>query len=375
MAIYAKRDILETPLSGGQPELVSKWGEVEKYFMKDGDIWHEAKDVWRKVNGTWVHVFPDLQEFILRGGYNINLATWLSQQGAKPGYNIVITIPAGEYIRGDVLDGFAMVSGDLGPYKSVTLNVGGGILGKGGVASIGSHALALTATSNPNTKIAVNVLPGGSILSGGGAGGTGGKGGNGSYVVYGRWYTGWGADGGYYWRTPVNRDYGHLIIYWAGTKILDTKSNPTRTTVTINGYTYKRGALTWEENGTGCADGKTPCQNGWYDVARGRLGTSTGGAGGAGGNGRGSNQGLGAGVGGVTGNNGAGSGGHGGAGGDWGVAGAAGDTGDAGNAGNGSAGGAGYTGGTAILNLQGAVITNDGTISGAESEAWPEEIE
>lgn len=238
---------------------------------------------------------------------------------------------------------------------SLEVDVAGNIYGTGGSANGGAGGHAITS----NTSFTLNVLSGGSVRGGGGGGGRGGTGGGGSYTST-TTQTDNNSNGASGWQFRAD-EYGRIYLYY-GQNNLQGSVYPysdwqTRTTVTLNGWTYTRGAFR-QDYGLYKSYAHTRSQSTTVNT--------NGGGGGNGGRGQGYNQSLASGSGGSAGGTNAGTGGTGGSGGNWGASGATGNTGANGNRTNGSGGSAGGAAGRAVFMNAGTVIVNNsGTINGA----------
>lgn len=232
---------------------------------------------------------------------------------------------------------------------TLTIEVRGGIFGRGGTANSGQGGDAFYSGSYSASGIKPVVQNYGTIYSGGGGGGQGGQGGSGSVTqtirepASGFTYAG----GSTQWF--VNTNFGIINLQWQGSTVQVGGGTGT-TQATVGNYTYFRGPLV---------------ASNIYQIARqGPVTTSTtGGTGGEGGRGEGSDGGSATGSAGSAGGANAGNGGTGGSGGAYGNQGSTGDTGSAGNVGSGSAGSAGGLAGVAY-NTSTVTMQNSGDIRG-----------
>lgn len=289
------------------------------------------------VGSDLVHERDQTQLLTLTSAEDLNLATWISGQGADPAVPVIINFASDQIIGGTVVGQPALTMGDLSSYASITFNVDGQIQGAPGsdavlsqspidIINSGTISGAIADGVDTNgANVTMVISSTGKVLAGGGNGGNGGRGGNGDDVVScTAWRNGWTSDSAY--RTPVGTDTGRLIIYWgdnSGSKDNADKIYDGGATSMINyitgGKNTQRGSFALSEAG-----------NGWYDVRQCNMAYGSGGSGGAGGLGQGYNVARTDGSSGNAGTYRSGSGGNGGNGGDWGVAGSSGNSGGGG---------------------------------------------
>lgn len=276
------------------------WANIKAggVFVKEGGAWVSIQKGFAKEAGTWNQVYQDEEQYTLGNSTNVNLATYLSGQGASTSAPIRINIPSGVTIGATSTSTAAITSGNLSSYEKVILEIEGNVLGAGGAAaSSGGAAISLT------SAISLRIFSTGAVRGGGGGGGRGGNGGAGNDIGS---YSGW-----VYSNTPPYYYYEYNgIIYWNGTHSGYAQAS---STAVYGAYVYGRDGVN--------VDGLK------QSIRRAFIYVGTPGTGGAGAVGRGYGQSAGFGASGTNGTSRAGNGGRGGNGGEWGSGGYTGQTG------------------------------------------------
>jgi hypothetical protein len=284
------------------------WETAREVYVKQAGTWRQICGTYAKSAGTWQKMHT-CDEYYNLSGENINLASWLAGQGATPGANMIVTIPTGSTVGGTIDDNYALNIGDISAYPSVTLNVEGSILGKGGTNAFKNGSGALFS----NAPFTLNVT--GIIASGGGAGGEGGSGADGDGPKPGKDWS------GERFSTSVPRYYFKIAVNescrWNDQNL---GSGRGRTASGNKVDFFQKSDRTYKRGGGGGA-GLVAYRISRIDTAD--LQTYPGGVGGAGGPARGYTYQSGSLLGGdgSSGSKGAGNGTDGGSGGDWGTAG------------------------------------------------------
>lgn len=204
----------------------------------------------------------------LNASEDIILSDFLASKGVFKG-DVVITVPANEFIGGTVLGGYALNVGNILSYGDIAINVYGEIQGGGGNNLGDLSGLGGIYSVYP---ITINIMPTGAVRGGGGGGK---KGDDGPNVTTSSW---------------SNEEYNHDSIYFR---------NPTRVRpdeAVINGVQYLGVGIIDElgiyKKGTLRLTGPTTWggQDLWYAVRTKIYTTVPGGDGGLGGLGEGYNQ-------------------------------------------------------------------------------------
>ena len=114
-------------------------GNFRDYIIKDIEevyvgsvVMNEVYVAEANLSYSLVHQRDQTQNFTLTSGEDVNLATWLSGQGAGTATPVIINFAFGEVIGGTVEGKPALDLGDLSAYSSITFNIDGWILGMAG---------------------------------------------------------------------------------------------------------------------------------------------------------------------------------------------------------------------------------------------------